>query len=233
MKRPAGFSALSGANGLSRYSTHLGNNKPAVAKKLVIKNFKEKPKLPENYQEETWKKLEEAVTAIHRSTAIQYSLEELYQAVENMCSHKMSATLYDNLKALCEAHVKTKLAQFTGDMTESVLFLKDIDQCWQAHCRQMIMIRSIFLFLDRTYVLQVQGLGTRLLHYGSEQPRIETKVLGCSLVRPFIRSRHPLIWSALFALLTTALLHPLRCNHSFICLHTLVLSSTWESELLS
>jgi len=157
MKRPAGFSALSGANGMSRYSNHLGN-KPAVAKKLVIKNFKEKPKLPENYQEETWKKLEEAVAAIHNSTAIQYSLEELYQAVENMCSHKMSITLYDNLKSQCEAHVKTKLARFTGDMTESVLFLKDIDHCWQAHCRQMIMIRSIFLFLDRTYVLQTSSI---------------------------------------------------------------------------
>ena len=160
MTRPAGFSALTGANDLSRYSNHLGNNKPAVAKKLVIKNFKEKPKLPDNYQEVTWKKLEEAVAAIHNSTAIQYSLEELYQAVENMCSHKMSITLYENLKTQCEAHVKTKLARFTGDMTESVLFLKDIDQCWQSHCRQMIMIRSIFLFLDRTYVLQVRSRGS-------------------------------------------------------------------------
>ena len=170
MTRPAGFSALTGANGLSRYSNHLGNNKPAVAKKLVIKNFKEKPKLPDNYQEVTWKKLEEAVAAIHNSTAIQYSLEELYQAVENMCSHKMSITLYENLKTQCEAHVKTKLARFTGDMTESVLFLKDIDQCWQSHCRQMIMIRSIFLFLDRTYVLQVRSRGSRL--------SIELKLVG-------------------------------------------------------
>ena len=103
----------------------------------------------------TWEKLKEAVAAIHNSTAIRYSLEELYQAVENMCSHKMSVILYDNLKSQCESHVQTRLAQFTGDMTESVLFLKDIDQCWQAHCRQMIMVRSIFLFLDRTYVLQV------------------------------------------------------------------------------
>ena len=160
MKRPAGFSALAGANGLStnRYSNNLGVGKTSssgVAKKLVIKNFREKPKLPENYQEETWKKLKEAVAAIHNSTAIRYSLEELYQAVENMCSHKMSVTLYENLKSQCESHVETKLPQFTGDITESVLFLKNIDQCWQAHCRQMIMIRSIFLFLDRTYVLQV------------------------------------------------------------------------------
>jgi cullin-4 len=64
------------------------------------------------------------VEAIHNSTAIRYSLEELYQAVENMCSHKMSVTLYENLKNQCEAHVETKLTQFVGDMTESVLFLK-------------------------------------------------------------------------------------------------------------
>ncbi|KAI8489645.1 Cullin-4A [Branchiostoma belcheri] len=40
------------------------------------------------------------------------------------------------------------------DELDSVLFLRKINKCWQDHCRQMIMIRSIFLFLDRTYVLQ-------------------------------------------------------------------------------
>lgn len=29
-----------------------------------------------------------------------------------------------------------------------------MDACWLSHCQQMIMIRSIFLYLDRTYVLQ-------------------------------------------------------------------------------
>ncbi|KAM4789297.1 cullin-4A isoform 1-T1 [Cyanocitta cristata] len=40
------------------------------------------------------------------------------------------------------------------DSLDSLLFLRKINKCWQDHCRQMIMIRSIFLFLDRTYVLQ-------------------------------------------------------------------------------
>ncbi|XP_075691877.1 cullin-4B isoform X4 [Rhinoderma darwinii] len=86
------------ANGLTKASpvASFVNNKPGSAKKLVIKNFKEKPKLPENYTDETWQKLKEAVDAIENSTSIKYNLEELYQ----------------------------------------------------------IMIRSIFLFLDRTYVLQ-------------------------------------------------------------------------------
>ena len=72
----------------------------------------EKPKLPDNYQQETWVKLQEAVNAIHTSHAIRSSLEELYQAVENMCSYKMSASLYEQLKQVCEAHVKSNIHQF-------------------------------------------------------------------------------------------------------------------------
>ncbi|OXB63959.1 hypothetical protein ASZ78_006830 [Callipepla squamata] len=73
-----------------------GGGAAAASKKLVIKNFRERPKLPDNYTQDTWRKLHEAVAAIQSSTSIKYNLEELYQ----------------------------------------------------------IMIRSIFLFLDRTYVLQ-------------------------------------------------------------------------------
>ena len=71
-----------------------------------------KPHLPENFKEATWQKLKEAVQAIHKKTFVIYSSEELYKAVENMCSHKMAATLYDLLKAECESHVKSNLQQF-------------------------------------------------------------------------------------------------------------------------
>lgn len=144
------------ANGLTKGagSATFSSSKPGAAKKLVIKNFKEKPKLPENYTQETWQKLKEAVEAIQNSTSIKYNLEELYQAVENLCSHKISAKLYKQLRAVCEDHIKAQIDQFREDALDSVLFLKKIDKCWQDHCRQMIMIRSIFLFLDRTYVLQ-------------------------------------------------------------------------------
>nr|XP_015803450.2 cullin-4B [Nothobranchius furzeri] len=144
------------ANGLTKTagSATFSSSKPGAAKKLVIKNFREKPKLPENYTQETWQKLKEAVEAIQNSTSIKYNLEELYQAVENLCSHKISAKLYKQLRAVCEDHIKAQINQFREDALDSVLFLKKIDKCWQDHCRQMIMIRSIFLFLDRTYVLQ-------------------------------------------------------------------------------
>ncbi|OCT65840.1 hypothetical protein XELAEV_18042089mg [Xenopus laevis] len=144
------------ANGLTKASpvSSFANSKPGSAKKLVIKNFKDKPKLPENYTDETWQKLKGTVEAIQNSTSIKYNLEELYQAVENLCSYKISANLYKQLRQICEDHIKAQIHQFREDSLDSVLFLKKIDKCWKDHCRQMIMIRSIFLFLDRTYVLQ-------------------------------------------------------------------------------
>ncbi|XP_007902269.2 cullin-4A isoform X2 [Callorhinchus milii] len=151
--KKANFSALVGhTNGLTKSATLTG--KPGTSKKLVIKNFKDKPKLPDNYTQDTWQKLHEAVGAIQRSTSIKYNLEELYQAVENLCSYKVSPTLYKQLRQACEDHVKAQIHQFREDSLDSVLFLKKINKCWLDHCRQMIMIRSIFLFLDRTYVLQ-------------------------------------------------------------------------------
>ncbi|TKC38553.1 hypothetical protein EI555_001247 [Monodon monoceros] len=105
------------ANGLAKSSTTVSsfaNSKPGSAKKLVIKNFKDKPKLPENYTDETWQKLKEAVEAIQNSTSIKYNLEELYQAVENLCSYKISANLYKQLRQICEDHIKAQIHQDMG-----------------------------------------------------------------------------------------------------------------------
>lgn len=56
-------------------------------KKLVIKNFKDKPLMLEKYTEELWQKLKEATQAIQNNVSIKYSQEELYQTVENFCSY--------------------------------------------------------------------------------------------------------------------------------------------------
>uniref|UniRef100_A0A8K9XUF8 Cullin 4A n=1 Tax=Oncorhynchus mykiss TaxID=8022 RepID=A0A8K9XUF8_ONCMY len=129
--KKANFSALTehNNNGVTKISG-LASNKTGASKKLVIKNFKDRPKLADNYTEDTWLKLRDAVGAIQNSTSIKYNLEELYQAVENLCSYKVSPTLYKQLRQVCEDHVQCAPMCFP------------------------IMIRSIFLFLDRTYVLQ-------------------------------------------------------------------------------
>ncbi|EDM08876.1 similar to cullin 4A (predicted), isoform CRA_b [Rattus norvegicus] len=157
--RKGSVSALMGrTNGLTKPAALAsGPAKPGGtggSRKLVIKNFRDRPRLPDNYTQDTWRKLHEAVKAIQSSTSIRYNLEELYQAVENLCSHKVSPTLYKQLRQVCEDHVQAQILPFREYSLDSVLFLKKINTCWQDHCRQMIMIRSIFLFLDRTYVLQ-------------------------------------------------------------------------------
>ncbi|KAG9492255.1 hypothetical protein GDO78_000658 [Eleutherodactylus coqui] len=155
-QRKASFSTLvKHTNGLTKSSALA--TKPSASKKLIIKNFKDKPKLPDNYTQDTWQKLQEAVNAIESSTSIKYNLEELYQAVENLCSYKVSHTLYKQLRQVCEEHMKSQIYLFREyplPLYCIFLFLKKVNLCWKDHCRQMIMIRSIFLFLDRTYVLQ-------------------------------------------------------------------------------
>ncbi|XP_049818266.1 cullin-4B isoform X2 [Aethina tumida] len=150
--RRANFSNVPN-NGMNR-NLNLLNIKPTTAKKIVIKNLKSEPKLPDDYRDTTWEKLSSAVLAIQQQKPNQYSLEVLYQAVENMCNHKMAATLYTKLSGLIECHVSRKIEQFISESMDRLLFLKKMNETWLAHCNQMIMIRSIFLYLDRTYVLQ-------------------------------------------------------------------------------
>lgn len=57
--------------------------------------FKVQPKLPENFEDNTWEKLQKAVSAVQGKRPIATSREELYRAVEDLCVHKMGARLYD------------------------------------------------------------------------------------------------------------------------------------------
>ena len=116
--------------------------------------FAVKPAMPDNFEEVTWEKLQDAVDAIHSSFSIRYSLEELYQAVENMCTYKMATGLYSQLQTRCQKHVRASLGQFLAETLDYEQFLKLIDNCWQNHCRQMV--RGIyFLSLSVCYMLFV------------------------------------------------------------------------------
>jgi len=163
-KKAANFSALSpnphiSPNGFSKNSPlGAGGNRQAQTKKLVIKNLKQTPRLPEDFQERSWDKLRKAVIAIQTATSIDTSLEELYQAVENLCSHGMAEQVYCQLRDLVESHTKNMVQQFLGESMDKLIFMKKMNEAWSGHCQQIIMCRSIFLFLDRTYVLQHPGV---------------------------------------------------------------------------
>lgn len=126
----------------------------APPKRIVIKAFKAKPKLPENFEQNTFAKLKDAVAAVHEKRSVNCSLEELYRAVEDLCLHKLAPDLYNLLHALCDAHIAKKIEELEELSLDPVSFLNKMDDCWSDHCDQMLTIRSIFLYLDRTFVLQ-------------------------------------------------------------------------------
>ena len=146
----------------------------APLKKLTIRPLKSRPKLPDNFEQVTWARLQAAVRAVHAKEAVGTSLEELYRAVENMCVQNLAATVYERLQAECEAKIGERLEALLGQTPDTLAFLALVQTCWTDHCEQMHMLRSIFLFLDRTYVMQARTHAPRAARRGGLVSRVPT-----------------------------------------------------------
>ena len=110
-------------------------------KKLVIKPFKSQPKLPPNYEQDTWAKLALALHAVNAKVATDISKEELYRAVEDLCLHKFGGMVYDNLVRECEGHIFQQVDGLCDQGSSSDhhdgSFLAHVDRVWQVsplHC---------------------------------------------------------------------------------------------------
>lgn len=54
----------------------------------------------------------------------------------------------------CDDWIGARMAQLLQQAAvDSVMFLSQMLEVWKDHCSQMLTIRSIFLYLDRTYVI--------------------------------------------------------------------------------
>ncbi|KAF5764690.1 putative cullin protein, neddylation [Helianthus annuus] len=131
---------------------------PQPAKKLVIKLVKAKPTLPSNFEETTWAVLKSAISAIFLKQPDPCDLEKLYQAVNDLCLHKMGGSLYQRIEKECEAHIYSAIQSLVGQSEDLVVFLSLVQKTWQDFCDQMLMIRGIALYLDRTYVKQTPSV---------------------------------------------------------------------------
>ncbi|KAK4875725.1 hypothetical protein RN001_012147 [Aquatica leii] len=117
---------------------------------IVIKNFKGLPKMPETFFNDGWKKLKIGVQAIYTSQPLEQSFEELYRIVENLCTYNHGRFLYVNLYETTEIHLKSELLP---SISKEIDFLGTMNYAWVTFCRQINTIKNIFLYLDRTYVL--------------------------------------------------------------------------------
>jgi cullin 4 len=140
------------------------NDSGGPKKKMVIKPFSSKPKVPEDFEMSSWKLLENAVEAVCTNTAIDTSKEVLYRTVEDLCLHKFSVSIYDKLREKCKVHINTKVDSLsqqvlykpsnvvivlTVNQSTHPNFLEVVDRVWKEHCEHMLTIRNIFLFLDQ------------------------------------------------------------------------------------
>ncbi|XP_038705858.1 cullin-4-like [Tripterygium wilfordii] len=168
---------------------------PQPAKKLVIKLLKAKPTLPTNFEEVTWAKLKAAIEAIFLKQPNSCDLEKLYQAVNDLCLHKMGGNLYQRIEKECEAHISAALQSLVGQSPDLMVFLSLVERCWQDLCEQILMIRGIALYLDRTYVKQTPNvrslwdMGLQLFRkHLSLSPEVEHKIV-TGLLRMIERER--------------------------------------------
>jgi cullin 4 len=130
-------------------------------KKLTIVPLRQRPQLPDNFEASTWQKLQVAVCAVFKNTSVDLSFEELYRAVEDACMHKLAHSIYTQLSELCQgfiyANVDRLLDQSCYD--DHMSFLALADSVWSVHCEHVLTIRNIFLYLDRSYAMQVHTVG--------------------------------------------------------------------------
>ncbi|KAJ3401697.1 hypothetical protein HDU80_005791, partial [Chytriomyces hyalinus] len=140
-------------------STAFSDAAPAP-KKLSIKGFKVKPKVSESFVSDSLSLLQAAVRSIQCQSGHPLSLEELYKACEHLCLHGSASKVYSMLHRICKDNTEALMARVISlpTSTPNVEFLDALNDEWLQFCRSQIMIRSIFLYLDRTYVIQTQGV---------------------------------------------------------------------------
>ncbi|OQS06850.1 Cullin family protein [Thraustotheca clavata] len=175
------------------------------ARKVSIKPFKQAPSVPEGFEERAWQSLEASLLCLHKKVAAPtLGWEELYGLVTDLCHQKKAAWLYALLKAHLASTVnrtlKTACVDHEATMgllnMESTLFVDRLVQLWEEFCSDLLMIRNLCLYLDRTYVMQTAGvlsiydMGLQCFQEALHAlPALETKITA-SFLREVERERH-------------------------------------------
>ncbi|KAJ2461276.1 hypothetical protein GGF42_000289 [Coemansia sp. RSA 2424] len=131
-------------------------------KRLIIKGLRAIPALPANYKTDTLARLQSAIQAIQQSQPTPQGLEELYRDCEGLCLHKFGSEIYAMVQAELGAYTHQCLGEIShlpdASTTGSVLELTT--RFWTGYTQQLAMIKCIFLYLDRTYVLQTANVAS-------------------------------------------------------------------------
>ncbi|CAK4030005.1 ubiquitin ligase subunit like [Lecanosticta acicola] len=136
--------------------TQSGINPQTGARKLVVKNLKTNTSWDSKaYLEKIWGQLDKALASIFKDRHEGFSKEDLYRGVENVCRQGGASTLFSRLENKCRTHVeRDMLAPLLAKAgSDNIVVLKAVLAEWSRWSTQMISIRAIFFFMDRSYLL--------------------------------------------------------------------------------
>ena len=133
-----------------------GINPHTGAKKLVVKNLKTNTSWDSKaYLEKIWGQLDAALAVIFKDGQDGFSKEDLYRGVENVCRQGGASTLFSRLESRCRQHVERDVRDplLEKASSDNVTVLKAALTQWARWKNQMVTIRAIFFFMDRSYLL--------------------------------------------------------------------------------
>ncbi|GAB7354196.1 hypothetical protein MBLNU459_g4747t1 [Dothideomycetes sp. NU459] len=131
-------------------------NPHAGPKKLVVKNLKPQSAWDANkYFDQTWQQLDAALTTIFAGEAV-VSMEDLYRGVENLCRQGRAQEVNAKLLDRCRSHIKNSAVPLllSKGRHADVEVLQDVLAAWSSWNAQTTLIRCIFYYMDRSYLLQ-------------------------------------------------------------------------------
>ncbi|CAK7263392.1 Serine/threonine-protein kinase tel1 [Sporothrix epigloea] len=135
-------------------------------RKLVIKNLRvvapaARAERAHSYYDKTAADVDAALQAVFGNQAPQIPLERLYRGVEDLCTYGQARQLYRRLQAQVKSYLQdtvlSKLQSQTLGAT-NVETLRMVHLHWLAWTKQSIMVRSIFSYLDRAYLVKERTL---------------------------------------------------------------------------
>ncbi|KAH7343073.1 Cullin family-domain-containing protein [Rhexocercosporidium sp. MPI-PUGE-AT-0058] len=132
------------------------------AKKLVVKNLRtaSRTNQTEAYYTRTWDELDASLTSVFNGRTTNVALESLYRGVEYICRRSKADDLFLHFKARCKAYLeKEMLPQLESEIgTSNVDALRTIHKFWSKWNEQSTLLRAIFSYLDRSYLLNSKDL---------------------------------------------------------------------------
>ncbi|KAL1843690.1 hypothetical protein VTJ49DRAFT_390 [Mycothermus thermophilus] len=151
-----------------------------VARKLVIKNLrpaaaKSGSNPVDTYYDRIHADLDSALNCIFDGRPVAQPMERLYRGVEDICRKGDAAALAERLRRRCEEWLNSSnmfggmFSRFRGSMAgvdpqddaldeEGDRLLSEILKAWRVWSEKMLVVRGLYSYLDRSY-LMLQGGG--------------------------------------------------------------------------